>query len=97
MENRQNKRTIKPFTGERYSVWKFRVRTLLAEIGVLNVIEDEGDERDEEWKQSDLTAEGIIIEYLSDYFLGFAQESERAQEIFWKLDQLNQRRSLATQ
>jgi len=37
----QSKRNIKPFDGEKYSVWKFRIRTVLAEQDILKVIDSE--------------------------------------------------------
>jgi len=39
-----NKRNIRPFDGEKYSIWKFRIRALLNEIDVLKVIDQEEEE-----------------------------------------------------
>lgn len=33
------KKNIKPFNGEKYSVWKFRIRALLTELDVIEVID----------------------------------------------------------
>lgn len=92
------KRNIKPFNGEKYAVWKFRVRALLAEENALNVLDDEEpDVLTEKWKKSERIAKGIIIEHLSDQMLSFATESETAKAIVQKLDSIYDRKSLATQ
>ncbi|CAH2100314.1 unnamed protein product [Euphydryas editha] len=41
MENSKSKRNIELFNGEKYSVWKFRIRALLNEMDILNVIDEE--------------------------------------------------------
>lgn len=41
MENSKIKRNIKPFNGEKYSVWKFRIRALLSEMDVIKVIDED--------------------------------------------------------
>lgn len=97
------KRNIKPFNGEKYAVWKFRIKSLLAELNVLTVIEsDPPDEfpdivAAEAWNKSEITAKSVIVEYLSDAFLGFAKENIKAKEILTNLDEIYERRSLATQ
>jgi len=50
-----NKRNIWPFDGEKYSIWKFRIRALLNEIDVLKVIDQE-EEDFVEWQKKEKCA-----------------------------------------
>jgi hypothetical protein len=93
-----DKRNIKQFNGERYSIWKFRVKSLLRELNILHAVEDAiPDLPDEHWLKADSTARGVIVDYLSDAFLSFAKEVRFAKTIFDQLDAIYERRSLATQ
>lgn len=51
MDNLKSKRNIKAFDGERYSIWKFRIPSLLTELKVIHVIDEEIPEgtQSEEW------------------------------------------------
>lgn len=91
------KRNIKPFDGEKYSIWKFRIRALLSEMNVLKVIESDPIIRDSSWDKSNRIAKSIIVEYLSDSYLGFANEDSTAKDILKSLDALYERKSIATQ
>jgi len=53
-----NKRNIRPFDGEKYSIWKFRIRALLNEIDVLKVIDQEEEEEEDlvEWQKKEKCA-----------------------------------------
>lgn len=98
MENRSVKRNIKPFDGEKYGVWKFRIRAILSEIDALKVIDSEiPDPVTEEWKKQERMAKSVIVEYLSDSFLGFAKEDSTAKEILQSLDKIYERKSVASQ
>ena len=98
MENQKMKRNIKPFDGERYSVWKLRVRGLMSELDVINVIDEEVPENlTVEWMRAERIAKNTIVEYLADSFLVFASTASTAKEIFKNLNTIYQRKSLATQ
>jgi len=74
------------------------VKSLIAENDVLFVIEKENtQEIDEKWTKAERSAKSIMIEFLSDSFLSFADNNSTAKEIFEKLDSIYERKSLATQ
>lgn len=94
----RKKRNIQEFNGERYSTWKFRIKSLLEELQVLSVVEDAiPSTPDAYWKQKNMIAKGTIIEYLSDAFLNFAKDSTTAKSILDNLDKIYERKSLASQ
>jgi len=66
------KRNIKPFDGEKYAIWKFKIGALLTELDVLRVIDEDIPEKvDEQWKKAERCAKSTLIDYLSDSFLNF--------------------------
>lgn len=96
--DQRSKRNIQPFNGDRYSTWKFRIKSLLAELQVYSVIEDpRPEDPDAVWTRKNLIAKGTIIEYLGDAFLNFAQDTDTAKAVIENLDKIYERRSLATQ
>lgn len=97
MENLKTKRNIKPFDGEKYSVWKFRIRSLLIEMDVIKVIDEDPTIRGNLWEKNNRIAKSVIVEYLSDSYLGFAKEDSTARDILKSLDVLYERKSIATQ
>lgn len=98
MENSRIKRNIKPFDGQKYSVWKFRIRSLLTELDVLKVIDKQTPAKvTDEWTTAEKVAKSVIIEYLADSLLGFAKTDSSAKEILLSLDAIYERKSLATQ
>lgn len=66
-------------------------------MNVLNVIESDPIIRDSTWDKCNRIAKSIIVEYLSDSYLGFAKEDSTAKEILHSLDALYERKSIATQ
>lgn len=97
MDQIKAKRNIKQFDGEKYSVWKFRMRALLSEMDVLKAIDEAPNVEDSDWKKNNRIAKGVIVEYLADSFLGFAKENDTARQIFQNLDTLYERKSCASQ
>lgn len=68
------KRNIKIFDGEKYSIWKFRIRAVLTELEMIKVIDEEtpeGDELTDGWKKAERIAKSIIVDSLADSFLNF--------------------------
>lgn len=83
--------------GEKYSVWKFGIRALLIELDVITVIDGEIPEKlTNDWIKADKTARNIIVEYLSDSFLGFVQANNRARHVLNNLDAIYERKSIGT-
>lgn len=81
MESRA-KPNIQQFNGERYSTWKFRIKSLLEELQVLCVIESTPPEKpDAEWTKQNLIAKSTIVEFLGDGFLNFGQDAITANSI----------------
>ena len=98
MGNLKARRNIKPFDGERYSVWKLRVRALINELDAIKVIDDDIPELlSVEWKEAERVAKSVIVEYLSDSFLGFVETRSTARKILKRLDTIYGRKNLATQ
>lgn len=97
MDNAKSKRNIKPFDGEKYSVWKFRIRALLDEMDVLKVIDEDPVIGCQQWEKNNKIAKSVIVEYLTDSFLVFAIEETTARQIIQDLDALYERKSIANQ
>jgi len=71
---------------------------LLEEIELIKEIDEEpSDKESEEMKRVERNAKSLIIEYLSDSFLVFANNGNSAKKIFDNLDTSYERKSLASQ
>ena len=98
MDANKNRRNIKQFNGERYSIWKFRLRALLSEEEAIKVIDQAApQDPDQQWQRLERLAKSTIIEYLSDTMIGIVTEEATARNIIEKLDSIYERKSLATQ
>lgn len=84
-----SKRNIKPFDGEKYSVWKLRLRNLFNELNVLDVIDGITlNKLNAEWQNKERLAKNTIIEYLSDSLLGLTSQDSSVRDIILKLDSI---------
>ena len=80
------KRNINPFDGEKYSVWKSRIRALFAVLDVSKVIDNEmPDVVDDAWKKAEKCVKSTLIVYLSDSFLNFATNDNSARQLLMLL------------
>ena len=94
----KTKWNINPFDGERYRIWKYRIRSLLSDLNVIKVIDSDAlTPLNKEWMKAESTAKTLIIDYLSDSLLGVIGGNLSAREIFKNLDSIYERKSLATQ
>ena len=92
----KTKWNIKPFDGERYRIWKYRIRSLLSDLNVVKVIDSEAPTPlSKDWMKAESTAKTLIIDYLSDSLLGVVGENLSARDIFKNLDSIYERKSLA--
>lgn len=95
---KENKDNIKPFNGNKYGIWKYRIRSLIDDENALEVIDKEPPEKiTDEWKKLDKIARSIIVKNLSDTMIVFATANPTAREIFIKLDNVYERKSLTSQ
>lgn len=96
--NKKTRRNITPFNGEKYGIWKMRIRALIEEEGALQALDENPPHiLTSRWRKKERLAKGVIIEHLSDAMLGFATSTDTARSILLKLDSLYERQSLATQ
>ena len=74
------------------------MRSLLNELDVLKVIDEQVPARmTGEWIKADKLAKSVIVDYLSDSFLGFAKTYDTAKQVLQSLDAIYEWESLATQ
>lgn len=91
---------VRKFDGTKYSAWKFRVLTLLAELDIDHVITEEPPAAPlpQDWVKAQKRAKGVIVKSLDDALLGFAKpDTITAREILSRLDEVYERKSVATQ
>ena len=90
---------ITRFNGENYGIWKLRIRAVLMDKGVLDVIDKKMPEKpDKKWKKRNYKARNIIMGYLDDSHVGIAEnEQKTAREIFEELEDTYNRKTQASQ
>ena len=68
------------------------------ELDVLKVIDEQVPGRmTDEWIKAEKLAKSVIVEYLSDLFLGFAKTDDTAKQVLQSLDAIYERKISATQ
>ncbi|CAH0382507.1 unnamed protein product [Bemisia tabaci] len=95
----KSKKNIKPFDGEKYSIWKLRIRGLLTKKNLIDVIDGKSSENSEssDWQAKNMLAKAIVLENLADSHLHFATPERTAREVIKSLDDLFERKSIAAQ
>lgn len=97
-KDKRKDNNIKPFDGQRYSIWRKRVRALIAEDDALQVLDEEAPaEPSAPWRKKERIAKGVLCRNLADNLIGFASEDESAREMLQRLDAIYQRQSVASQ
>lgn len=89
METKVNEQNITQCNGDKYYLWEFFVRSLLAKYEVCDVVDQTLaalENQTEEWQRKNSTAKNIIVEYLSDAFLNFVKDNSTAKGSFDSLD-----------
>lgn len=84
------KRNLKPFNGENYLLWKFRLQEIIEQEGASKVLcEDPPTTLTEEWTKWERFARGTLIEYLDDTIISQVPPGRAtAREILEKFDAL---------
>lgn len=101
-EKTLNNFAVKPFDGSSYSNWEFRVRLLLEQQDVLEVLtepkppETEANKLDQ-WKKSDVKARSLIIQCVSDNILESIKTKGTAAEIMSSLANTFSKKGISTQ
>lgn len=93
---------VKPFDGNSYSNWDFRIKLLLEQHDVLGVLTEQQPAATrmcelEKWKKSDVKARAIIIQCLSDSILESVKTKKTAAEIMKSLENSYAKKGISTQ
>ncbi|KAF2890377.1 hypothetical protein ILUMI_15796, partial [Ignelater luminosus] len=78
-----NKFNINPFDGSNFHNWKFRMRRILDEYGVLSSIENEVDNKDANATKNDKKAMSLIVQCVNDGQLEILMEKKSSYSM-WK-------------
>lgn len=92
--------SLKAFDGNGFGNWEFRVKLLLEQKEVLNVLTEEPPTEAEKlvaWKKSDLKARNIIVQCISDNIIEMIRNKTSAKEIMDTLSGTYARSGVASQ
>lgn len=91
---------VKPFDGIGFSNWEFRVKLILEQAGVLEVLDTVPPANADElakFKKCDVKARNIIVQCLSDTLLEMIKSKSTAKEIMEALSSTYQKKGISTQ
>lgn len=97
MNSGLNKYGIKPFNGEGFSHFIFRLNSVLEEHECLSVVVSDADQNGGKYKKKNVLAKSIIIQSISDKYLDLIKECTEASEIISILKDNFERKSLSEQ
>uniref|UniRef100_A0A1Y1JXA5 CCHC-type domain-containing protein n=1 Tax=Photinus pyralis TaxID=7054 RepID=A0A1Y1JXA5_PHOPY len=104
MADRQQFFYVKPFDGNNYSNWEYRVKLLLEQQGVLDVISETAPENSEGSREkynafvkNDVKAKTIIVQSVADNILETIKEKKTAKEIMESLHATFTKKGISSQ
>jgi len=92
--------SIKPFNGTGFSHWEFRVKLILEQSNVFNVLNQEPPtdvQLLEAFRKADVKARNIIVQCLADNMLEMIKTKETAQAMMKTLQDTYQKKVISTQ
>ncbi|KAF2905625.1 hypothetical protein ILUMI_00551 [Ignelater luminosus] len=92
-----NKFNINPFDGSNFHNWKFRMRRILDEYGVLSSIENEVDNKDANATKNDKKAMSLIVQCVNDGQLEILMEKKSSYSMWKALCNVYEKKGLAGQ
>lgn len=76
------KYNMKPFNGDNYLVWKYRLRAIIEQKDALAVLDEEqAEDITDQWRKWERFAKGKIIQHLDKPLLGEIPENATVRQI----------------
>lgn len=88
---------IKPFDGTNFTNWEFRIKLVLEQNGVLDVLENSTETQSAEFKKKDVKARSLMVQLLADNILETIKEKKTAKEMFDTLRTMYMKKGLSAQ
>lgn len=93
---------VTPFNGTGFSNWEFRVKLVLEQAGVNNVLETpcpgpEAANDKANWLQNDVKARNIVVQCLADNMLEVIKEKKTAKEVMTALSNTYTKKGISSQ
>lgn len=102
MEKQQSMFYVKPFDGTSFSNWEFRIKLLLEQQGVLNVLTETPPDPNntaeyEKFTKSDVKARVVLIQCVADNILEMLKNKKTAKEVIDTLSNTYAKKGISTQ